>query len=67
MGWFLDDGSKLHGFGIDSDETSVGLYEEGILKNEDVKFYDQEIDFIAYKIEFTNFLIHNKELVDKEE
>ena len=49
FGWFMGQDSKLHGYGKDTANISGGLFEYGtfIPNNNDVKYYDPEIDLIA--------------------
>ena len=54
IGWFLDDSDNLHGYGFDSEEKTVGLFENNEFKfnDYDVTSYLIEKDIIAEKIIF---------------
>ena len=61
IGWFIENGAKLHGFGVHHPDNKVGgLYENGLLRVQDqpIKQYDENNEFIAEN--FTAILAHIK-------
>ena len=66
LGWFIEDGSKLHGYGIDIESKKpAGLFENGLYKhkNLDVELFDYEIDFIAQQIDFGRIVIKKQDII----
>jgi len=52
LGWFKSNGDTLHGFGIDSTTGSQGLFEKGVILNEDkIQGFDGTDDVIG--VDFT--------------
>ena len=58
--------SNLHGYGKESSTESEGLFENGKLKKEisEIEEYSTDVDLIAKKIEFENFILFNEQVIE---